>query len=195
MNMIKMKHAFAAAAVMALCASASAANLVTNGSFETGDFSGWNFGGNTGATGVSDVSGFGVTPTDGNFEGYFGAVGSDTVLSQQLTVNAGATYTVSFDLDDLSGNGPQDFSASFGGATLVSYTSQPFATYTHESFTAVGGNGDLVFTARQDPSYWLMDNVSVVQTASPVPEAASSSMMLAGVALLGFAALRRRQAR
>ena len=192
--MIKMKHAFAAAAVMALCASASAANLVTNGSFETGNFSGWNFGGNTGATGVT--SNFqGVPATDGNFEGYFGAVGGDTVLSQQLTVSAGATYTISFDLDDLSGGGPQDFSASFGGATLVSYTSQPFGTYTHESFTAVGGNGDLVFTARQDPSYWLMDNVSVVQTASPVPEAASSSMMLAGAALLGFAALRRRQAR
>ena len=184
--MIKTKHLFAAAALLALGASASAANLVTNGSFETGNFAGWNFGGNTGATGVTGTFD-GVAPTDGVEQGYFGAVGSDTVLTQQLTVNATGLYTVSFDLDDLSG-GTQDFTAKFGGATLVSYSSQPFNTYTHFSYTVEGGNGVLEFDARQDPSYWLLDNVAVT---SAVPESSTPAMLLAGLALVGLVVRRR----
>ncbi len=189
--MTNTKHLIAAAALLALGASASAANLVSNGSFETGDFSGWSFAGNTGNTGVEGNFG-GVNPTDGNFQGVFGAVGSDTVMTQQLTVNSTGLYTVSFDLDDLFG-GAQDFSASFGGSTLVSYSSQPFGSYTHLSYTVEGGNGLLEFTARQDPSFWLLDNVSV--TATAVPETSTPAMLLAGLALVGVVARRRRAAR
>lgn len=43
---------------------------ITNGGFETGDFTGWTLGGNTGYTGVT-----GSYAHSGNFGAYFGAGG------------------------------------------------------------------------------------------------------------------------
>ena len=182
------KITIAGAIALAFVSTASAQSIVTNGSFETGDFSGWTQHG-TAFTGVVNGPFVYVSPTDGDFQAFFGAIGSQTSLSQQLAVDPGRLYTVSFDLDDFSDGATQEFSASFGGQTLVSYASRPFGSYTHLSFTAVGGDGALVFSARNDPSAWLLDNVQVL---AAVPETPMTPMFLTGIALLGLAGARRR---
>ncbi len=199
--MIKMKHALVGSALMALCAVASASmppaaiNLVNNGSFETGDFSGWSLAGNTGYTSVA--YGVGVyAPTDGSFLGSFGAVSSDSYLSQSLTTTAGTKYALSFDIVDEGASSGQDFSVTVGGNTLMSIGSQS-GGYQHETFDFVAGAGSsttLQFALRNDPNYWGLDNVAVTAVASAVPEASSTAMLLAGLGLLGFVA-RRRQSR
>ena len=67
------------AAMMGLPGQASAANLIVNGSFETGDFTGWTLSGNTGVTGVTGSFG-GVDPEDGSFQAFFGPIGSLALL-------------------------------------------------------------------------------------------------------------------
>jgi hypothetical protein len=56
--------ATAATAISLLASSTSASGVVLNGSFETGDFTDWT---TTGDTSIQD-SGFGVTPTNGNYQ-------------------------------------------------------------------------------------------------------------------------------
>ncbi len=83
---------------LAVCVSVSAPktfaqNLLTNGSFETGDFTGWNTGGNFEDTEV--VSGAFDQYTgaeDGNFYVVMGPVGSDGTMGQTFSDHAGTQY-------------------------------------------------------------------------------------------------------
>ena len=62
--------------------SAMAAELVVNGGFETGDFTGWTV--NASSTFVSRTvnSGTPVTPISGLYSAWLGQVGSDGTISQ-----------------------------------------------------------------------------------------------------------------
>ena len=174
-------------AMFATCAQASP-NLVANGSFETGDFTGWTQLGNTGFTGVSGTFGS-IAPTDGLFQGFFGQVGSTGSIQQSIATGAGITYSVSFDLFNFGGTA-NSFVADFGG-TLLSLTDDAGLGYTTFSYmvTTSGGPTDLIFTTRQDPSYWLLDHISVVET----PEPATLALMgMALLSMLGLGAMRRR---
>ena len=73
----------------------------------------------------------------------------------------------------------------------MSLTDDPGMPYTHYSFTvlAQGPSTDVNFTIRQDPSYYLLDNVSV---QGGVPEPMSWALMITGFFGAG-AALRRRR--
>ena len=175
---------------LALFASAAQAspNLVANGSFETGDFTSWTQFGNTGFTGVSGTFG-GIAPTDGLFQGFFGPVGSTGGIQQSIATGTGITYIVSFDLFNFGGT-PNSFIADFGG-TLLSLTDDAGLGYTTFTYmvTTSGGPTDLIFTTQQDPSYWLLDHISVVETPEP------ATLALMGVALLsmlGLGLMRRR---
>src|SRR5438105_10451918 len=73
---------------------AHALELVTNGSFETGNFTGWTLSGNTGFTGVECPGAPFAGPGDGNCDAFLGSVGSDGTLSQTLTTVPGQTYHI-----------------------------------------------------------------------------------------------------
>ncbi|MGL6043786.1 MAG: PEPxxWA-CTERM sorting domain-containing protein [Sandaracinobacteroides sp.] len=181
-----MKIIIALLAFAATVPAFAGTNIVTNGGFETGDFSGWTQFGNTGFSGVEDSS-F-VDAPEGEFQAYFGSFGSSGGIFQRLSTVAGERYAISFDFYADAG-GPQFFRANFGSVTLLSGRFRAGQDYTSYSFEAVAARPrtNLRFTARHDPGTYRLDNVSV----SLVPEPATWTMLIAGFGLVGLASRRR----
>lgn len=177
--------------------SAIADNLVVNCGFETGDFTGWTM---VDPSGYSSVE-YDENPHSGSYNAYLGAAPGS--LSQTITDIAGQTYTLTFFLDNeiaTDSNGvPFAGDNSFGvsvvdgssdSTVLMAATSiVQSATYSQYSFTFVGtGSDTIVFSLDNEPSYYDIDDVSVVpQTPEP------SSLALMGTGAIVCAAYTRRK--
>jgi hypothetical protein len=188
----KIAYAMSVVGAVAL-AGAAQAELVTNGGFETGDFTGWTQFGNQGDTGVDCTGRF--TPHSGQCVGFFGAIGSTGGIFQTtLATQAGQTYDVSFWYSNLSGGTPNSFEFNWDGGraevSMVNAAAFGYTQYTAQ-LTASGTNTDLRFTIRHDPNFYLLDDVSVVARNNNVPE--PGSMALVGLALAGLGAMSRRK--
>ncbi len=172
-------------------------SLVTNGSFETGDFTGWTLSGDTTFTGVCDVSTCpgGFAPQDGNYAAYFGPVGDTATISQSIATTPGDEYSLSFYLANPVGGTPNYFSVTFGNSSF-SFTNFGVA-FGWQQFTlttvATTDQTNLSFTFRNDPSYWFLDNVTVQQSGGTTPE--PSTLVLFGSGALGLAGIARRKFR
>ena len=167
------------------------ANLVVNGGFETGDFSGWTQSGRLDSTLVTSGGyGFPGIPHSGGFFAALGPVGGDGFLSQDLATTPGASYHVSYDLGS-DGAMPNDFSASFGGQSIFSTQSIPRQGYQLYSFDilATSNVSTLRFGFQNSPGFLNLDDVSVEWTSNPksnapvVPEPAT--LVSAGLGCLG----------
>jgi hypothetical protein len=192
---VKTLLAFVAMAVLLCAPAAFAQNLLTNGSFETGDFTGWATGGNFIDTEVVSGAFYQYTGAqDGTYYAVLGPVGSDGTLSQSFTDHAGAQYTFSFYLAAV-GDNPSDFTASWDGSQAISLTNPSTGgAWQQYSFVETGtGNDTITFSFRDDPGYIALDNVSVTQSSSTVPE--PSSFLLMGSGALGLVGLIRRKFR
>jgi Protein of unknown function (DUF642)/PEP-CTERM motif len=146
----------------ALCAHAQ--NLVANPGFETGDFTGWTTGGNFQFCSVGTDM-----PHTGNFAADLGPAGSDGTLSQTFATSAGQMYSVSFWLAVDAGGTPNDFSASFAGNTFYTITNDPGHGYNQYSaiIPTTGSSSTLLFSFRDDPLYWHLDDVDVHLVPEP----------------------------
>jgi len=163
-----------AGVVSILIAASASAELVVNGNFETGDFSGWTQWGDpsySGANGVYSPAGPGVA--------FFGPVGGFGGIYQDIATVVGEQYTFSFDLSMQDGT-PNSFFANFGGLEVMSYTDSGGFGWTHYSFDVIASDAtsQIKFGFYNSPAFMFLDNVSV--TATPAPGA---------IALLGAAGL------
>jgi len=163
-----------------------AGNLVVNCGFETGDFTGWTQDGNTGFTGVDG------NPNSGSFAAFMGPVGSDGSLEQLVGDNS-TTYQIMFWLYS-DGGSPNDFTLFWNGVDVgPDLVDVGGFGYTKFTFNVAGnfgaGSNLLEFVFRQDPAYWYLDDVSVVNTGTPEP----SSLILMGSGILGLAGVIRRK--
>ena len=184
--------------VVLVSASAFAQNLVTNGSFETGYWTGWTTGDNFQDTEV--VSGYFsyYSPEDGTYYAVLGPVGSPGTLSQTFSDEPGAQYTFSFYLA-AAGDHPSAFSAMWDGNTVLSLTDP--STYNREwqlySFTEIGtGTDSISFSFQDDPGYMALDNIVVSSNGSgtgTIPE--PSSFILLGSGLLAVGGIAHRKSR
>jgi PEP-CTERM motif len=180
-----------AGATLPLATPAAAQQLVTNGGFETGDFTGFTQSGNTELTGVLS----GEAPS-GDFSAFFGPTGSTGSISQTLATTTGGTYQISFDLQS-SGGSPTFYEVLFGGVSLFSATNAADFDFTTFSTSAVASTAStaLTFTFRNDPSFFNLDNISVTpirRVTGAVPEPATWAMMLIGFGGMGVSLRRRR---
>ena len=108
---------------LGISSTASAGNLVTNGSFETGDFTGWTQFGDTSFTGVTG-SFLGFSPTDGSYQAYFGPTQGIGGIEQTFSTVPGTNYNISFDLGNY-GYTPTQYFVTFGSTELVDVVDPP----------------------------------------------------------------------
>jgi VPDSG-CTERM motif len=194
------KHAFygilALVSLLGLGITQSArANLINNGDFETGDFTGWT------VTHAPFGSNLVVANNPGGPDftqmARFGAIGTDfDRISQTFATTAGAFYTLTFFYQ--VGNPPEPRPAfnefdvlwngvSIGGCLFPQTDVNPgWGTFTF-TLEATGVSTTLEFDGRNQPWFDYLDDVSVVG----VPDGGSTVSLL-GCALLGVAVLRRK---
>lgn len=195
-------HAIAATAALAglLGASTVQAAGFTNGSFETGDLTGW----------TSSVDSYGLNPfgtaygsgMDGKYWAWLAGYENPRFIEQTVTgLTASSSYLVSFimasefTLSDkvvvtADGVGAATFAAPPYPGGSAFWTTWVPQTYT---FTASGTSATIRFsTFGLDPSAQFdvgIDNVMLSTAAVPEPE--TYALMLAGLGVLAWVARRR----
>lgn len=185
-------HGLSGATLSFCVASTLAAPTINNAGFETGDFTGWTLSGDADLNLVAPD-----LPNSGNYSGFFGQAGSYATLSQNLATEAGHSYQISFWLANLGASANNAASVSAVEVltdqhSIWSLQDKTASTYTEYSvqFTATS-NTLLTFSLRHDESYWLLDDISIRDVTSPVPEPASWLMLAGGLAALVLQRRRR----
>lgn len=171
--------------------TAWAQNLVANGGFETGDFTGWTL-----VNASGDLVKGAPFAYTGNYGAALGTEGSLGYLIQQLTTTPDTEYEINFWLRS-DGQTPNEFDVAFGSDTVMDQTDVPRAAYTEYTFYAYSATGvagdstDFSIGARNDPGFFALDDVSVTAVTSLVPEPASILLFALGMGGAGLLARRR----
>jgi hypothetical protein len=185
---IKIKSAVFLACLVGSCVVASLparADLIINGGFETGDFTGWTI--------VQEGYPLSVVTSPVNSGTYAAQIAgydyNKDIISQTVSTSAGQAYTLSFAFLQ-NGGTPSGLNVEWDNNSVYSETNSAhnWQTYT---FNLVGTGTDTVsFVAWNNPSFAYLDDVHL--NASAAPEPSTWAMMILGFAGVGFLAYRRK---
>jgi hypothetical protein len=189
-----LKAGVAGLALMVSGANAVVANLLVNGSFETGDLTGWTASSSyelyvcSGSSGVciGDPVGEVTGAEAGSYYLADGYPSSLATISQGFADQLGVSYQVTGWMAS-DGGSPSGFTLSVGG--VVFGTENPVQTQDWTEFSGlfVGTGFDTLTIATQNgPHFNFFDDFNVI----PAPEAPGWAMMLVGLGSLGLVRLR-----
>jgi hypothetical protein len=171
--------------------TAAASSLIVNGSFETGDFTGWTIGANpsfTPAVGAIQVE-------DGTYSAEIAGYSSNPdTLSQTVADTSGQSYELSFWRYVTIGTPTNSFVVTWNGIQVYSELNVGASSAFQQIVRSVVGTGSdaLVFTVANDPGLTYLDNVSLTSTAvTPLPSALP--LFASGVGILGLLGWRRKR--
>ncbi len=168
-----------------------------NGSFETGDFTGWDVvNASQGSWLVTRSNPAGFQPSDGTWMAMFGDVSQQNdTISQVLATDAGQHYILSFDMANIGQNDQWNhFEVKWNNTFLYNAPAPNTANivpYVHYEYDVVGTGSDVASFAGY--AFWAetgVDNIRLT-AAAPVPEPMSILALAAGAAAL----IRRRKAK
>jgi hypothetical protein len=144
---------------------AQSGNLIVNGGFETGDFTGWT------TVAALDTSFFGVSgdnPHSGTFAAFFGSYSTERDdIFQDVPTIPGHTYHISYWVANLGG-GQTEIRSSWGGTVLEDLFPDNAFAYQQHTFdvVATSTSTELRIGGYQIPAYWYLDDVSVTDTTA-----------------------------
>lgn len=200
----KLRLLSAAAVLLGLVGVNSAHAAFINGSFETGDLTGW--------TGSATQFGSGLNPfgatrgsgMDGTYWAWLAGYEASRYIEQTVTgLTAGTGYAVKFIIAS-EGSLSDNILVSADGGPSTTFSAPPYPggnafwgdwVSKEFDFTSSGTSATIRFsTLGLDPTKQLdvgLDNVTISSRGGSVPEPASLALL--GIGLAGLGALRRRK--
>jgi hypothetical protein len=154
----------------ALDLAVAGTNLLVNGGFETGNFSGWTQSGDPSYTGVENAN-----PHSGTYDAYFGPTSGLGYISQTVATTPGQTYTLSLWLSHPYADTGTEYQAQIGGTIVDDQVDPGFFPYTNftYTYTATGTTTTVQLGFHEAPAYWYLDDVSFVANTGPAPHGGS----------------------
>lgn len=187
---IKSAALFVSLLIISAIGSVSArADLIVNGGFETGDFTGWSLDHEAFPFSVGTEPSYPVH--GGSYAAQIAGFENDqNVLSQAIAgSSAGQNYTLSFWFLQANPE-PNGLAVQWNGNTIYSEANSGHG-YQFYSFAVVGTGSDTVsFFAYNNPSFAYLDDVKL--DVSAVPEPSTWAMMIFGFLSVGYMTYRRR---
>ncbi len=171
------------AAILLACAITATpcfADLIVNGGFESGDFTGWTKNLAPSGTGLYVNA---SCPHTGLYSAAFAAaLQYDDSIAQTVPTVLDQAYTITFWLYHPQSSSSNSFTATWDGNTILSLVNIGQTAYTKYSFTRTAGADTAVlqFSARDSTQWLYLDDVSV----QPVPEPCVLAILGIGIVCL-----------